>query len=238
MTQALGREEHSPLPPRGDRARTDRLGVARDRRAGSLQDGRGARASQPDNRARGIPFFRSHREGYHAGAMGRVHWDRARPGLASVVLAAAVVSSCVPSKPPQGPLRCTPPCAEVRQVTAPNLVDLALLAPNGSWLKNASLARTDAKGCDNGVPVAAVTVDGKEYSEGPVSMNGARLVTLRFPFTSDGDAPDAGLTPPVLLDVDLRVPGRDTCLRLPLPDPGTGLMAVTRTLSFRIAPLP
>jgi hypothetical protein len=119
-------------------------------------------------------------------------------------------------------------------VTFPDTVAVSVHVPPGTRLRNASVAAQGSSACASGVPVVLVTVDELQYREGPVALDRTSSLLLRFPFDSDGSAPDAPVKPPVVVDLDLEGPTGGRCLRLPLPDPGTGFTAVVRTLSLRL----
>jgi hypothetical protein len=143
--------------------------------------------------------------------------------------AACATAPAVPSPP-----TCAAPCGVVEEVTFPDGLAVALHVPAGTRLQNAAIASLSSPGCRSGVPVAEVTVDEQAYPEGPASLARHSRLRFRFPFVADGDAPEAGVQAPLAVDLDLDGPAGPRCLRLPLPEPGSGLMALGRQLSLRL----
>ncbi len=159
--------------------------------------------------------------------------------LEAAVLVGLVASCATRPLPAPTVLVCAPPCAEIRKVTFPETVTVAVRAPPGSQLKNAMLTSSAARACGSGVPVKLVDVDGQQYSEGPATLVGNHTLELRFPFTASGnDAPDAGLSRPVSLDLDLRTPAGDHCIRLNVPETTPGVWSGMNELSYRMEPHP
>lgn len=146
------------------------------------------------------------------------------------------VSCATRSPPPPAALACAPPCAAIREVKFPATVIVAVFAPSGSRLKNAMLSSSAARGCGSGVPVKLVDVDGQQYSEGPAVLAGTHTLDLRFPFVGGHDANDAGLSRPISLDLDVRTPAGDRCVRLTVEDPGPGWWNAMGELSYRMEP--
>ena len=149
-----------------------------------------------------------------------------------------VAAGCVPALQPPAALTCTAPCGVVHEVTFPDRLVVGLHAHPGTRLENAALASLSTPACRSGVPVVEVTVDEQAYSEGPASLGRNSRLSLRFPFVADGEAPEAGVSGPLAVDLDLGGAAGRRCLRLPLPDPGTGFMSLTRQLSLRLEPRP
>jgi hypothetical protein len=117
---------------------------------------------------------------------------------------------------------------------APDSVTVGVHVDPGTGLHNASIASLNMPACKSGVPVVLVTVDGQAYREGPASLDRHSSVLLRFPFDSNDEHPEAPVKPPLAVDLDLVGPGGPRCLRLPLPDPGTGWLSVIHRLSLRL----
>jgi hypothetical protein len=122
----------------------------------------------------------------------------------------------------------------IREVTFPDTVAVGVHVAPGTRLRNASVASQGSAACASGVPVVLVTVDELAYREGPAALDRTSSLLLRFPFAPEITAPEAPVKPPVVVDLDLEGPTGGRCLRLPLPDPGTGFMALVRTLSLRL----
>ena len=167
--------------------------------------------------------------------MPRPHQTGGRLALTRAALL-ALVGGCVPAAQRPAPLSCTLPCGVVRTVTFPDRLEVTLHVAPGTRLKNAALSSLKAPACKSGVPVVEVSADEQAYLEGPAWIEPHGSLSLRFPFTADGDAPEAAVSPPVSLDLDLEGPAVSRCLRLPLPDPGTGWLAFARRLSLRLEP--
>lgn len=158
--------------------------------------------------------------------------------LEAAALFGLVASCATRSLPAPAVLVCAPPCAEIRKLTFPETVTVAVRAPPGSRLKNAMLTSSAARACGSGVPVKRVDVDGQQYSEGPAVLLGNHTLDLRFPFTATSDAPDAGLSRPVSLDLDLRTPAGDHCIRLNVPETTPGDWSGMNELSYRMETRP
>jgi hypothetical protein len=157
-----------------------------------------------------------------------------RAGSVGCALAGALVAACATATAPPGPPSCAAPCGVVEEVRFPDHLAVVLHVVAGTRLENAALASASMPGCRSGVPVAEVTVDEQSYPEGPAWLQRHSRLSFRFPFVSDGDAPEAGVTAPLVVDLDLGGSGGRRCLRLPLPDPGGGFMALGRRLSLRL----
>jgi hypothetical protein len=157
--------------------------------------------------------------------------------IARALAAAAwltLIGACLPAVKPPAPVTCAPPCGVVREVTFPDTMAVGVHVAPGTRLRNASVASQGTSACASGVPVVLVTVDELAYREGPAALGRTSSLLLRFPFDSKGSAPEAPVIPPVVVDLDLEGPTGGRCLRLPLPDAGTGLMASVRKLSLRL----
>jgi hypothetical protein len=119
-------------------------------------------------------------------------------------------------------------------VKFPDTVAVGLHVAPGTRLNNATVASQGTTACVGGVPVVLVTVDDIGYREGPAALDRHSNLLLRFPFDTQGDAPRAPITPPVVVDLALEQSTGPRCLRLPLPDPGTDWLASARQLSLRL----
>jgi hypothetical protein len=150
----------------------------------------------------------------------------------------ALVTGCAQAVPRPPAPACAAPCALIREVAFPDRIAVDVHVATGTRLENAAVTSSAGAACKSGVPVAAVSVDDQAYPEGPASLEVHGHLGLRFPFVADGDAPDARISGPPVLDLDLGLAGGRRCLRVPLPDPGTGLMSLTRRLSFRLEERP
>jgi hypothetical protein len=128
-----------------------------------------------------------------------------------------LASACLPAARSPAPLACPEPCGTVVDVTPPDHVQAEVKVAAGTRLDNARLTGAAEPGCQNGVAVIGVEVDGHRYEEGPATLAGRTRLGLRFPLGSDADQPSSGLSAPVSLDLELRAASGVTCLRLPVP---------------------